>query len=566
MALLQGLHRVGVHQLVLSPGSRSTPIVIAAQQLAWTLIPILDERSAAFFALGLAQASQCPVALLATSGSAPAHWYPAVIEAAEWGTPLILISADRPALLRDWGANQTIDQQRLFGHFVREFHNPSPAATTDRALKAQYALGWRLAWRSISPCPGPVHVNLAFEEPLVPTGRCQPWQPAPQQDARTFVAPVVGDNIRGSYPQLWSSGRGVIIAGPGAIKQLEHPHELWNFATKCALPVLTDPLSGLRFGTDENGHDPQNRILSYDVLARNEQIKTQLRPDWILRLGRLPVSKALTQWLTGIPTWSLTTPGSWHDPTHDVVERFDMRFASFAHLFSERQQQAANQPWLECWIQVEQRLRAFAQRYLKQAPWQEGQLLRALLQIIPAGEALLCANSLPIRQLETWPLPRSAALTVFGNRGVSGIDGQISTLAGLNQSGMPTWGLVGDLSFCHDLTGLFLATHLQRPLLIINNGGGRIFDTLPQVTIPDFQRLWRTPQPIDVQAVAQLFRIPYRLVSSLSACQQLADLATTPALVEVQIDAEQSLNSHREFWQHAQPLAQCATMEAGHDR
>lgn len=691
--LLQGLIAAGLRLLVLSPGSRSTPLVLAAQSLPDLAIqPILDERSAAFFALGAARASGRPVALLATSGSAPAHWYPAIIEAHQSGVPLVLLSADRPPQLRHWGANQTIDQTRLFGGFVQEFHDPGLPSGDAGALKAIEALGRRAAAQACGLDPGPVQLNLPFEEPLVPadlrdqsgllvedinvsrdslasTGLGNPMeleavrktQLANAEDSRAHfigfaeAAAVAAGVSPGLHPL--PVGRGLILCGPITWRPNPDRHDMlgdcsaeprddgridlstssdhssaWyrqqdrlpldparsfakalgQLSERLALPVLADPLSNLRFGPWSSG-----LISSYDSLLRNPELANQLRPDWVLRFGAAPVSKTLNQWLEDIPTLLVDPAGRWSDPGHDVFERIQADPLSVCHALlvsielapspgdSETQSNAPRQgtdpaasraspagrssaitlrtesattetestlaldrDWLDAWRRADAWLHRQQQAWLQadrtSNAWHEATLIQRLLARIPDGDGLLCANSLPIRQIDTWSGNRHERLRLFGNRGVSGIDGQLSTLAGLNRGGIPTWGLLGDLSFTHDLAALSLADQLQRPLIVINNGGGRIFDYLPQHGLPNFESLWRTPVAPDIGKTARLFDLPHRLVRTQSefdeALDQLASRPPAsgfqPALIEVRIDADLSRKDHLDFWRKIaeQPL------------
>ncbi|QIK37694.1 2-succinyl-5-enolpyruvyl-6-hydroxy-3-cyclohexene-1-carboxylic-acid synthase [Caldichromatium japonicum] len=563
-ALLAGLIQGGMRDLVLSPGSRSTPLVLAAQAHDLRMFPILDERSAAFFALGLARAARRPVGVLCTSGSALGHWYPAVIEADCSGAPLILLSADRPPELRHWGANQTIDQTRFFGVHVRAFYDPGPPDELPGVGKYLRALGRRAAAECQGLDPGPVHLNLPFRESLVPGPDCRlspsedpPLIPAatwpndegaqaqyPRIDQDVSPYPFIGDDIHLNLGDLGQLGRrGLICCGPGEWTK-SGSAALWRLAERLRLPVLCDPLSGLRFGPGSDAG-----IVRYDALLRYPELAQGLKPDWVIRFGRAPVSKRLNDWLTGVPTLLVEPGRRFSDPTHDVplkIQADPGRFCAWA-MTTDACPIQADEGWLEGWNEVEQRLERLMADYLSQAPWCEGHLVRTLIACLPAGEGLLCANSLPIRQLDLWSGSRRLPLHVFGNRGASGIDGQASTLAGFNASGLPTTGLLGDLSLWHDLSGLLQLRGCPRPCIVINNGGGRIFDTLPQRNLPSLERFWRCPIPLALGPLTQAFGLSHwevadgtELVQALTEAQGVQGV-----LIEVRVDAELSLEVHR---------------------
>jgi 2-succinyl-5-enolpyruvyl-6-hydroxy-3-cyclohexene-1-carboxylate synthase len=552
LALLDGLHAGGLRTLVLSPGSRSTPVVLAAQRLEaagrMALEPILDERSAAFFALGLARGSGRPVAVLATSGSAPAHWHPAVLEADLTGVPLVLLSADRPPRLRGWGANQTADQNRLFGPAVREFHDPGLPVDAPAALKAVRALGLRAGQVTLGPRPGPVHLNLPFDEPLVPSGDCpDPALPSPPSMVTGASAQPAVSGLDEPL-ESWPRGRGLIVCGPMTASPAL-PEALWHCAQALTLPVLVDPLSGLRAGPA-----PASRITGYDTLLRNAAAAAALRPDWVLRIGRAPVSKTLGQWLAGIPTLLVDPAGGWSDPSHDLVRRITARPEALLDALAVAGLTQADPHWAGAWSGADAAVHALASEHLAGSPWCEGHLIRTMLARMNDGDALLCANSLPIRQLDCWSGPVAARVCIHGNRGASGIDGQLSTLAGLDHAGVPCWGLLGDLSFCHDLSGLLLAGGLRRPAIVVNNGGGRIFDYLPQHGRPGFERLWATPVAPDLAGLARAFGLAHRRVTDAAGLAQALDAMAAgntggAGIVEAVIDADRSRSVHKDFWQ-----------------
>lgn len=561
LSLLEGLARGGLRQVVISPGSRSTPLVLAARrQPALAVTAILDERSAAFFALGLARASARPVALVCTSGSALAHWFPAVIEASESGLPLILLSADRPPELRGWGANQTIDQTRFFGPYAREFHDPGPPETGPSALKRISALGLRAALVSQSPRPGPVHLNLPFREPLVPGPGCVAEAADIGPNAGTRLE-TLGAAAPGTLPAPLAgllNGRGILCCGP-----MTRPDSAAAAILECAAvlgaPILADPLSGLRFTPTA-----ATRIARYDSFLRNPAIAAALRPDWVIRIGGTPVSKTLGDWLEGVPAILVDPSGRWTDPTQEVRARIDtdargllgqLRAAGLGVARDARRESS----WLSQWSEAERWTERLASDHLAQAPWCEAHLIGRLIERLPPGDGIFCANSLPIRQLDTWSGQGTRSLALFGHRGASGIDGQGSTLAGLSAGRRAphqgVTGLLGDLSFLHDLSGLTLLERLDRPCIVLNNGGGRIFDYLPQRGLADLEPLWRTPQRVALATLARAFGLPHRAVDDAAGFAQALDESIAagargePAgLIEVHLDAATSQRTHECYW------------------
>ena len=540
-ALFGGLADGGMRRLVLSPGSRSTPLVLAAERHPdLTLTTILDERDAAFFALGLARATRCPVGLVATSGSAPAHWYPAVIEAAEWGVPLVLLSADRPPELRAWGANQTVDQLRLFGTHVREFHDPGPPRPGAERMLA--ALGRRVTRVGNGVRPGPVHVNLPFPEPLVPDRDCGLPPPPPA------VESTPSDLVRFDWPSRLAARpppRGVILCGPDDYPPTFAP-ALWRMAEALGWPVLTDPLSGLR-----GGSATALRVTHYDALLRHPEAAVRLRPDWVLRFGRAPVSKTLSAWLREVPTLLVDPAERWIDPDHNAVEQLRADLPSFCDGATRHWGGDPDPTWSAAWRHAEQRVAALAAAHLAESAWGESQLLQTLLARLPVDCDVFVANSLPVRQLDTWSGAWVSGPRIFCNRGASGIDGHMATLAGLNAGGRPTLGVIGDLAFWHNVGGLLLSAHWRAPLVVINNGGGGIFGYLSQTALAGFERFWRTPVDRDIGAVVRAFGMTHRLATdgaSFATALEQAVGGAGPTVIEVQIDAAGSRAAHQAYW------------------
>lgn len=549
LALLDGLVSSGLRHVVISPGSRSTPLVLACERHpALTIKPVLDERSAAFYALGLALVGKRPVALIATSGSAPAHWLPAVIEAAQSAVPLILLSADRPPELRGWGANQTVDQQRFFGTFARSFHDPGPPREGPEALRQMRALGKRAASESLWPLPGPVHINLPFREPLVPNADCgaEPFVDSGEVALTSFISP--GMEVIEALKRRLSEGNGLILCGPG-----NYPDDFGAAVTalgeQIGCPVFADPLAvGLRWGD----HTASSVLcVRYDAFLRHRAIARQ-RPDWVLRFGGAPVSKPLLQWLEEVPAIVVDRFGRWRDPWHvaeDVVSAKENDLCrALAATLSEV---PGNRNWLNGLQQAECDTADLAKAHIA-GPFFEGQLVATLLEQLPAAAALLVGNSLPVRQLDGWSGTRSAPLRLFCNRGASGIDGNVSTLMGIAAAhDGPVVGLMGDLTLQHDLTGM---AAMSRPvtLIVINNGGGAIFGYLPQRELPTFQTYWQTPQGLDLGAAARLFGFQHYAVDDLDGFNRALQSGlngTTSTLIEVCIDGNASRQRHLDYWQ-----------------
>ncbi len=504
LALLEGLAGAGLEQVVISPGSRSTPLVLAAilhPGLEYTVI--LDERCAAFTALGMARASGRPVALVATSGSAPGNWLPAVMEADESGIPLVLLSADRPWELQRCGANQTTDQVGLFGSHVRVFQALSEAAEEEGQRRRLRALGRQLVLECQWPRPGPVHLNLPFREPLVPAGEL----PRPEAGE---VRPPALPSLRPTPALLsrllerLSAGPGLILCGEAGIPLDPVP----DLAEALGMPLLADPLSGLRFTRSPC----PNRITAYPrFLALPEQVES-LRPQWILQFGNLPLAAALRQALEqwGVEHhWVVNHRGRRIDPLGLGVETLPVDAQALVEALCRRYPDQAEPEWLDRWRHAEEGTGELPV---------EGQLVRQVMATLPDGSLLFSGNSLAVRWLDAWSGQGTRHIAIHGNRGLSGIDGNLSTFIGMarrwNEEGRRL-ALMGDLTFQHDLGALANSTGLDAVVVVLQNGGGGIFDGLPQRHLPAFEACWRTPQAIDLAALPGLFGVGFQRVESV---------------------------------------------------
>lgn len=501
--MVAGFAAAGVTDAVISPGSRSTPLALAMlRQPGLRCEMVVDERSAAFFALGIAKASQRPVLLLATSGTAPANWLPAVIEASQAGVPLILISADRPPELQGCGANQTIDQTRLFGAHVRASH---ALGAPDGGFDPGYLhrLTARLVDQATWPHPGPVHINQPFREPLVPSG--------------DTVAIDLPAKIRVSRPRLEPDPAAVdeiieLISGrPGAIICSEQPpiagfaEAVTALAAQMECPVLAEPLSNLRFGP----HDRSRLSVHYSTWLKDYGYAEKYRPEWILHFGAWPVGRPLQRYMASaslahvlIEPWP-----RWTDPSHKISHllRADPLIACRALL--ARARDPAPDGWMA----------AFADKEATSSDDHSATHIATLLAELPDATPLFVGNSLAIRQLDSHSGTGEQAFRFFGNRGASGIDGNVSTAIGIAAVHGSVAALLGDLTCQHDLGGLALARGRNVVIAAVNNGGGGIFELLPQAELPEFEQGWRTPQQISLEHAALTFGLGYAKAEDIPA-------------------------------------------------
>jgi len=523
-ALVAGFVAAGCEHAVLSPGSRSTPLALAMmRQPGLDCHVAVDERCAAFFALGIAKATRRPVLLLATSGTAPANWLPAVIEASQAAVPLILLSADRPPELQACGANQTIDQRGLFGSHVRASHL---LATPTYGFDPGYLqrLVAQVCEQASWPHPGPVHVNQPFREPLVPA-----------VDVPALATPA---SITISHPELPADPFGIaqltesIGCRPGVIVCGELPTKkglaeaLTALSDHLACPILAEPLSGLRFGH----HDRSRLLTRYNAWLADREFAASHRPDWVLRFGTFPVTRNLQNYLAAAPIQALVDPWPRHsDPNHRLTQLLRAEpLAACQALLAARPQ-----PCPSGWYA------ALAERDAHIPETGDAWHIPVLVDELPADSALFIGNSLAIRQFDTHSGSVDRIIHCYGNRGASGIDGNISTALGLEEIHGHVVALLGDLTCQHDLGGLALAAGRAAVIVAVNNGGGGIFDHLPQAALPEFEQGWRTPQQISFEHAAATFGLTYRRATSADTFRQTLQMAFTgggPQLIEVVID------------------------------
>jgi len=513
--------RAGVAVAALAPGSRSAPLALAlAGDGRIRLEVFLDERSAAFFALGAAKATGRPAVVLCTSGTAAANFYPAVLEASYARVPLLVATADRPPELRDTGAGQAVDQLRLYGPAVRWF--AEVGAPDDRPDAGRY---WRtVAARAVAaatgPPAGPVHLNLAFREPLVPTGAAVDVPPgrdggAPWVVSTSHRPPPRPDDVDRLAKAVLAHPRGAVVAGWGADAGPAAVHRL---AAAAGWPVLADPLSGARGGP--------TAVSTYDALLRIPEVAARLRPDLVLRLGAPVTGKVATTWLDpSVPQVLVDPDGAWLDPQRAAAERVVADPALLLEAVADRLPPRAPSPWLDAWLDTEATARTALDRLLDSwdTPF-EGRVARDLVECLPDGATLVVGSSMPVRDVEAFARPRSG-LRFLSNRGVNGIDGFVSTVLGVTSAGAgagagggPVTALCGDLTFLHDAGGLLGVSRrgVGVVFVVLDNDGGGIFSFLPQagLAIERFESLFGTPQGVDLAALAAVHGVGVRPVTT----------------------------------------------------
>jgi 2-succinyl-5-enolpyruvyl-6-hydroxy-3-cyclohexene-1-carboxylate synthase len=521
-ALVAELQAAGVATAVVCPGSRSTPLALA---VAWT--PGLahtvhvDERSAAFHALGAAKASGRPVLLVCTSGTAGANFLPAVAEAAHARVPLVVVTADRPPELRAWGAAQTLEQRGLYAGFTRWSEEaPCPSADGPGEAYAR-ALARRAVAAATGVAPGPVHLNLPFREPLVPAdlripdaeGLHAPARPMAEGGVATNAATAIADGFGGSGAalarELRAAERGVLLFGPDGTQPGEAAAAV-RLAARLGWPLIADPASGLRAG-----RGLEDALVSgADLLLRDAATAAALGPDLVLRFGSLPTSKAVATWLAGAPAarlWLVDPAAAHRDPTHRAERVLASDAAGLAALLGHDAVPApATQRWRARWQLADRAARGAVETALAGDPrLLAPQLAQRLWSALPADAVLYLANSMPIRDVDAFAGPRAAPLRVLANRGVNGIDGQVSAALGAAAAlGRPTVLWCGDLALLHDVGGLLAGRLHGADLTVVvgNDDGGGIFEYLPVArSLPRavYEPLFAVPHGLDLAALAR---------------------------------------------------------------
>ncbi|MBS1117983.1 MAG: 2-succinyl-5-enolpyruvyl-6-hydroxy-3-cyclohexene-carboxylic-acid synthase [Deltaproteobacteria bacterium] len=543
----------GITVCVTSPGSRSTPLVAAlaaTEHDALRLVTIIDERAAAFFALGVARATGKPACVVCTSGTAAAHYLPAVIEASMAGVPLVVVTADRPPELQDCGASQTIAQRGLYGGFVRGAYDLGAPVASEASLRAVRRTVIQAITMALGPCPGPVHVNVPLRKPLEPARPVTGDHRVLAQLATALRGPRVLAPPRlvpdpAAIAELASAisvePRGVIVVGAMPVELASAREAVFGLAVRTGYPLVAEAGSQLRFGPRPA------RVVFVDHLDLVPADRVPA-PALVLQLGAEPVAASWPGWVARTrPARWILAGSSWRDPdsTARGVILGDVAHAvsALAAALAPTSELPTRTEWLDDWCAIEQQAEAAVDRALEAHPGSESAVVRAALGAMPDGAILQIGNSLPIRVVDqvarTAEIGRHARrCAVITQRGAAGIDGLIASAAGATTAGRPVLLVLGDVSFAHDIGGLLAARCAAAPLaiLVIDNRGGQIFAGLP-VARADlgaaFDRYWLTAPELDPATVARAFGASAITAGSAAATAAAVTTALATAGVTV---------------------------------
>lgn len=566
-ALVDEFYQLGVRHAVFSPGSRSTTMaMLFKEHEGFETYMNIDERSASFMALGIAKAHKEPTVLVCTSGSAVAHYLPAILEAQYTGIPLVVLSADRPHTLLHVGAPQTVDQHKIFGTAVNYFEELAvPQESHYYTYPRQVA---RKAYmKAMDTKKGPVHINVPLFEPLVPELSRNHFEAG--RSSFKVVKPnyssVFGCDNRNNLTHINNAidiahgndgtneindllkryERILILAGPQI--DIDEAETIRSFGEALQAPILADPLSNVR------GCSTSKVVIStYDALLAGQALWNELKPDCVIQFGQIVVSKRVQQMIaswTDVEYIEVNPTMDSMNPTGKTTIHMQASIDVFTHLHGKNN---SSDTYLNIWRRLDQEGKKQLSTAIDEPHCFEGRTIRELQKQIPEDGQIFVANSMTIRDFDYFWFSGEAKAVLYGNRGVNGIDGTISTALGLAVNGRPTYLVTGDLSLFHDLNGLAVAkTHnLNLTIILHNNDGGGIFEYLPQKGTKHFDYLFSTSQGLDYSGAAKLYGCGYTKISSLDELSSvLANVSQEKGvhIIEIPTNREYSRELHKKY-------------------
>lgn len=545
----------GLEDVVISPGSRSTPLALTFAEHPTIKEWIhFDERSAAFFALGLAKRKNKPVALVCTSGTAAANFYPAIVEAHYSRIPLIVLTADRPHELRDNGAPQSIDQIKMYQNYVKYFHEMAIPEASEKMIRYARRQASRAYTIANEANKGVVQLNFPFKDPLIPDLSLNQLWGEENKTVLTHVTSkeeVSAESIVSIVELIKDKKRGVIVCGE--IKTEEERLAILKLANQLQVPILADVLSNLRKNEAVN----EFVISTYDTILKDDEVKESLRPEFIIRFGSMPVSKPYLQWITDFtPEIHIVVDEDlgFREPTGietTVVYSEPVKFIE--KILASKEEFDFCQKWSRLWMRLDEEVRSILTTTNNELT--EGTTALVLAEKSQNGDLIFVGNSMPIRDMDTFYLPAKTSVEIIANRGANGIDGVIATAIGVAATDQKLTLLIGDISFLHDYTSLFIARQYNIPIrvVVVNNNGGGIFSFLPQANEKKhFEALFGTPFSPPIEELAKAVGGNYvqpKTVDELS--EILAQPINQIEIVEVITDREENVSWHKRKWQEA---------------
>ena len=570
---VSALESLGIKHACISPGSRNTPLTVSFQRSLKIKSYIhVDERSSGFFALGLANQTNNPVVVVTTSGTAAAELYPAIIEAYQQKSPLIICTADRPPQLINTGANQTINQINIYHNHIHKYFSAGMPAINSKALNNLFSIT-KNAFSESSKFDSPVHINFPFDKPFEPSKATDKIDKKNITRIRKIFKnanyqkrqiKVKVSDINFILKHIKHSTRRIILAGPNNIgdKKIQ---SLFQFAKKINAPILADGLSGLRFINIPS----DNLIVNHVSFLRLHEVKEKLDPDLIIQIGAAPTSNSVLEFYENSKAFKIIINefGELKDPSRTTDKIITAEFSQLCGLLNNRINKdisiETDKKWFLKYIELDKQCENVKQTNLANISFPfEGKIINETIRLAPDSANIMISNSLPVRDVDNYANRSTKRIKTFSNRGASGIDGIISTSSGINACDMnPTFLITGDLAFYHDITGLLSLKKYSIPLIIIllNNEGGGIFEFLPIAKEKiDFQNYFKTPINIDFENIVSAFAGNYSLIKNWKEFSNEIKKAIKRksfSVLEIKIDSKKTLKTRKDIWNEIKQTA-----------